>query len=387
MVSGPPRSADVVVIGGGPAGLAAAIAARRHGLSVVVADRGRPPVDKACGEGLMPDGVAALRAIGVDPAAMHGVPFRGIRFIDRTLAAEARFDQGCGIGSRRIEMHRALVAHAENAGVMSCWQSTVERLVPDVVTVGAQRVRCRWIVGADGLHSRVRQWAGLGGVPTPQMRVGIRQHYRVRPWTDLVEVYWHASGQAYVTPVAPNEVCVAVLNSVPVPRPDDITARFPGLAERLHGAEPIGPKRGGGTSTQRLPAVTRGRVALIGDASGSVDAVTGQGVTLAFRQAAALAEALAADDLSRYERTHRRVARGPAMMSRLLLLLGRDDRIRRLALRGLRACPYAFDRMLALHEAGTASEPDLPADLNAGLAPINSLPTSHLIDPRTDAVL
>src|ERR1022692_2180287 len=56
---------DLFVIGGGPAGLAAAIAARLKGLNVTLADGARPPIDKACGEGLMPDGLAALRSLGV----------------------------------------------------------------------------------------------------------------------------------------------------------------------------------------------------------------------------------------------------------------------------------------------------------------------------------
>ena len=62
-----PRSTDVFVIGGGPAGLAAAIAARRRGLDVTVADCSVPPIDKACGEGIMPDGLAATKMIDKGP--------------------------------------------------------------------------------------------------------------------------------------------------------------------------------------------------------------------------------------------------------------------------------------------------------------------------------
>ena len=70
---------DVFVVGGGPAGLAAAIAARRRGLDVLVADCSAPPLDKACGEGIMPDGLAAARSLGLDLEAA-GYPFRGICF-------------------------------------------------------------------------------------------------------------------------------------------------------------------------------------------------------------------------------------------------------------------------------------------------------------------
>ena len=104
MTPRPSRCTDVFVIGGGPAGLAAAIAARRRGLEVTVADRSQPPIDKACGEGIMPDGVAAARALGISLEDGGARPFRGIRFCERTLAVEAPFPEGSGI---RNTPHRA----------------------------------------------------------------------------------------------------------------------------------------------------------------------------------------------------------------------------------------------------------------------------------------
>jgi flavin-dependent dehydrogenase len=74
---------DVVIIGGGPAGLAAAIAVRRKGLRVLVIDRACPTIDKVCGEGLMPDGLAALANLGVTVASDKYVPFGAIRFLAR----------------------------------------------------------------------------------------------------------------------------------------------------------------------------------------------------------------------------------------------------------------------------------------------------------------
>ena len=71
------NSTDVFVIGGGPAGLAAAIAARQKGLRVIVADGAEPPIDKACGEGLMPDGLAALGHLGIQLPFEEAHPFAG----------------------------------------------------------------------------------------------------------------------------------------------------------------------------------------------------------------------------------------------------------------------------------------------------------------------
>ena len=85
---------DVFVVGGGPSGLATAIAARQRGLSVIVADGARPPIDKACGEGLMPDGVEALRRIGVTIPESLAQPFRGIRFVNGHQKAQAEFPSG-----------------------------------------------------------------------------------------------------------------------------------------------------------------------------------------------------------------------------------------------------------------------------------------------------
>lgn len=86
--------AEIVVAGGGPAGLAVAIRAREQGSSVIVVDARRPPIDKACGEGIMPNGVALLDRLGVriPPDRCHR--FHGIRWLDEASAVEASFPIG-----------------------------------------------------------------------------------------------------------------------------------------------------------------------------------------------------------------------------------------------------------------------------------------------------
>src|SRR5580658_4953626 len=112
---------DLLVIGGGPAGLAAAIAARREGLRVLVADSRRPPIDKACGEGLMPDALEASRNIGVEIPSSLGVTFRGIHFLGRDHDVAADFPEGCGLGVRRVALHQLLYEHAARAGTEFAW--------------------------------------------------------------------------------------------------------------------------------------------------------------------------------------------------------------------------------------------------------------------------
>ncbi len=118
------NSTDVFVIGGGPAGLAAAIAARQQGFRVMVADGAQPPIDKACGEGLMPDGLAALERLGIQLPIGEAYPFRGIRFLSAELSSEARFpDGGCGLAARRPSLHRVMMERAEQLGVDFLWRT------------------------------------------------------------------------------------------------------------------------------------------------------------------------------------------------------------------------------------------------------------------------
>ena len=348
-MDGLPSETDVFVVGGGPAGLAAAIAARQRGFEVVVADSAQPPIDKACGEGLMPDGVAALARLGVAATISHGFPFHGIRFVEDGSWAEACFPEGHGLGIRRPVLHRLLIERALADGVVLRWATPVSAFDAGAVRAGGRTVRCRWLLGADGLNSRVRRWAALEPAWSSVVRVGLRQHFRVAPWTDFVEVHWHDRCQAYVTPVGPNEICIALIGGRAGLRFADLPALFPELGRRLAGAQPASSVRGALSVSTRLRRVIRGRLALIGDASGSIDAITGEGLALAFRQATILAEALSRDDLTLYEAAHQRIGRMPRLMARLMLGLGGRAGMRRRALRVLACRPRTFNRLLAVH--------------------------------------
>jgi flavin-dependent dehydrogenase len=183
------NATDVFVIGGGPAGLAMAIAARQRGLRVVVADGMQPPIDKACGEGLMPDGLAALEQLGLQLPLEQAYPFRGIRFLSRSLSTDALFPSGgVGLAARRPVLHRVMMDRAAQVGADLLWGQTVRGIASDGVRVGNDFVRARWIVGADGSNSRVRRWAGLDASYRPRLRYAFRRHYRVAPWTDHIAV-------------------------------------------------------------------------------------------------------------------------------------------------------------------------------------------------------
>jgi menaquinone-9 beta-reductase len=360
---------DVFVAGGGPAGLATAIAARRKGLRVIVADGARRPVDKACGEGIMPDGLSALSELGVSLAFTAPAPFRGIRFIDEGITAEAVFPSGNGLGVRRAALHNALSQAAESAGAELLWGTPVNRIAPDGILIGRQLVKSRWIVGADGLRSRVRAWAGLERVSRVPRYLGLvgrfafRRHFHWHGRLEYMELHWGQNFQVYVTPVGATEACVVVISRDAHLRLEQAFVRFPRLTERL--GEPSGPAEAGAvTAMRRLRRVTRDPIALVGDASGSVDAITGEGLCLAFHQALALATALEREDLMGYERAHRRLMRRPALMGALLLSLEPRPWLRRRVFRAFGARPALFEKMLAVH-VGALKPVDLAA---AGLA-------------------
>ncbi len=336
---------DAAVVGGGPAGLAASIAARRKGLNVAVFEGiSTPgPIDKCCGEGLMPDAVDALRELGVVFPPSAAAPFAGIRFLESGCCAEARFPRQNGAGVRRTVLHSLLEERARDLGV------TVFRANP---VRDLQSIQARWIVAADGAQSALRRAAELEPDGVFPRRFATRLHFRVEAWTDLVEVYWTSGAQAYVTPVAGGEVGVAIVSREPR-RFQDLLPLFPQLQQRLRGAEASSTARGGVTVSRSLARVTRGNIALLGDASGSVDAVTGLGLSLAFQQAKALADALAEGDLSRYAAAHRRIVRMPRVMEALMLAMDRHDRFRRRAIRALDAEQGQFSRLLAIHNGAS----------------------------------
>jgi len=344
-----PGRTDVFVVGGGPAGLATAIAAGRHGLDVVVADQAVPPIDKACGEGVMPDGLAAALALGIDLERAGGYPFRGIRFQQSDRYVNADFPEGRALGIRRTALHPLLVGEAERAGVQLAWGMRTKGIAGDGAFVEGQFVRARWIVGADGGRSLVRRWAGLNGFRRESVRYGFRQHYALAPWSEFMEIHWGDQCQFYVTPIDSEAICVALLSHDPRFRITDALPLFPDLERRLGYAPVTTQERGAVSATRRLRRVATGHVALVGDASGSVDAITGEGLCLLFQQAAALGNAMAAGDLTLYERAHKRISRRPRFMSDLLLLLDRRRRIRRGVIRAMAAHPPIFERMLALH--------------------------------------
>jgi flavin-dependent dehydrogenase len=294
---------DVLVVGGGPVGLASAIEARLHGLSATVMEPRDAAIDKACGEGLMPGAIPALARLGVDPT---GFPVRGISYRDATRRVDHVFASGEGRGVRRTTLHATLFERARELGVQFS-TARVQSLEQDGASVTAAGVRARYLIGADGLHSTIRRLAGLertraAATPAADRRFGLRRHFRMEPESDFIEVYWTPDVEAYLTPVGGGIVGLAILGRRGIDY-DSAIAGIPGLAERVAASEPVSVLRGAGPFRQRTSRRSRGRILLVGDASGYVDAITGEGIRVGLAQSRLAIDCLVAEDPRRYERS------------------------------------------------------------------------------------
>jgi menaquinone-9 beta-reductase len=323
----------------------------------------KPPIDKACGEGLLPGALESLAALGFD--LKHDLDqtksslLRGVRFLGDSASSnhyttiQAAFPAKPGRGIRRTALHQLLLDRAASLGVRFHWENTLRSIATDnkiaAIHTNSQTLHARYLIGADGLQSRVATLAGLTAGTTHSHRIGLRQHYAIAPWSRFVEVYWSDHGQAYVTPIFSSEVCIAFVARKKNASRNLVLRHFPALERHLVAASPRGPQRGSVTLGRTLHRVTSGNIALIGDASGSVDAITGEGLALGFRQAAALAPALQADNLAAYQQAHRRIQRLPTLMSRSLLLMDRFPRLRDHTLNTFRRSPWLFERLLQIH--------------------------------------
>jgi menaquinone-9 beta-reductase len=344
------RDTEVIVAGAGPAGLATALELARRGVAPLVIERRQPPLDKACGEGIMPAGVRALEELGVVLPPDRCAEFHGVRFLDGPRRFEGRFSSGPGLGVRRTVLSEALLDRVQRAGIpveFGCTLHGWENRTDGVIAHTSRGdVSARLLIGADGLGSPIRARAGLA-TPVRRRRFGMRRHFRVTPWSPFVEVHWSASAEAYVTPVGRGEVGVAILWGGDGGSHATRLAAFPQLAARLRGAEPATDVRGAGPFWQGSRSRVAPGVALVGDAAGYTDAVTGEGITLSLVCARALAEVVAERrPLADYERAWRSLTRTHRAFATLLGFGVAHPRARSAAFAVLARHPALFERML-----------------------------------------
>ncbi len=356
------RTRDVAVAGGGPVGLAFAAAAAARGLDVLVLEARALPADKACGEGILPGGVAALEALGVRDALgpAEASPIRTLRWTDvEGPSVEIELPAPGGLGVRRTALSAALLARARAAGaevVRSGVEGHERREDEVLVRHGGGEARARLLVAADGLASPIRRREGLDVEPRGPRRYGLRRHLAVEPSARGVEVHLGDGLEAYLTPAGSGRLGVAFLFERPAPGGwDAMLARFPELEARLRGARVLSDDLGAGPLRRTARARVRDRLVLLGDAAGAIDALSGEGLSIGLRCALDLAaivpEALQGgatrEALLPYERAWRRRWRPYAWSTLALLAAVRRPSLRRALLRLSARDPRPLARLVA----------------------------------------
>jgi flavin-dependent dehydrogenase len=334
---------DLLIAGAGPVGLVTAIHAAQAGLEVAVIEPRSGTIDKACGEGLMPQTLDHLRSIGVDAP---GRDFVGIRYISDGKSVDARFKKHPGRGVRRTVLHEHLKSRAIELNVPFI-DGKVSEINQSEHCVQAAGIRSRYLIGADGLHSTIRNQLNLDVAPksTSTQRFGLRQHFCISPWSDFVEVYWSTNAEIYVTPVDDQTVGIAVLGTNKI---DfwKIISQFPKLNAMLSAANPASKLRGAGPLRQVVRARTLSRSLLVGDASGYVDALTGEGMRIGFEEGKAAVNAVLANDPSSYEKDWLNITRSYRLLAGGLLWASSQRFIRPLIVPTAVAFPRVFRQIV-----------------------------------------
>jgi flavin-dependent dehydrogenase len=347
---------DAVVVGGSVAGSTAARELARRGLKVALVDKARFPRGKACGEGLLPQGVAALREMGVE---VEGCRVRGLRFVAPSGAtAEADFPGGHGMVVRRERFDERLFrAAAEFPGVTAFEGTPYE----------AERFPARWVVGADGLKSQFHRRPEFQAAPPALRRVGLSTHVRgLEIDRNRVEVLLHDAGEVYIAPSDGDEALVSCLfrqDALPegASNQDRVLERLLSLdvlKGRTRGIAFTSPVLAVAPLGLRVGAVVSGDTLLVGDAAGAPDPITGEGMSLAVLSARAAAEAIASGRPLEYERERRRLAAGSDWLGRWLLRATRYPAIADRVVSSLVEHPDLFTKLLEI-AVGRRREGDL----------------------------
>lgn len=261
----------------------------------------------------MPHALALLQRMDVQPP---GKPFHGITYLDSRHRVTGRFRGGAGRGVRRTALHAGLLDAATAAGV-HIEHGDIGPVSQNATSVHCNGFHARYLAAADGLHSPIRTGLGLAQESRGPRRWGIRRHILMAPWSDCVEVYWSDDEEAYVTPVADDCVGIAVLTSRRGGFDEHLRA-FPALQERICG-QAHGQDRAAGPLRQKVRSRTAGRVMLVGDAAGYVDALTGEGLGIAFGAAEILVDCVAADRTGDYDRLWRKMSRRYRLLTAAVL--------------------------------------------------------------------
>lgn len=324
-MSTPDLACDLLVVGAGPAGSAAAAALARQGRDVLLVEASAHPRPKACAEYASPRIAEELLRLGVADAAWRGdaLPLAGMRVIRGDDAVDVRYRDARGArtawGLDRLSFDSALAAHAVAAGARLRERSTFDGLRwAGGKVVGARlqtadgqlTVGCQTLIGADGAHSAVARQLGVERPVRAPRRLGMVAHYEGLPdLADHGEMHVGPGWYVGLAPLGGGRLNVGM--ALPLDggsrqparrRFEAAIAGIPAVALRLEGRKRLTPIRGASPIGHRVARAAGPGWVLIGDAAGFIDPFTGEGIYRALRSARAAAEALADGDDGAEER-------------------------------------------------------------------------------------
>jgi menaquinone-9 beta-reductase len=324
-VNAVPAETDVLVVGGGPAGAAAAYHLARHGLDVTLVDRSSFPREKVCGDGLTPRSVAAMLHMGIDADDPRFERVLGLRVHSRDVTIELPWPEltswpTYGLVMPRAEFDHLLIQRARKAGARVLervdavgptfdggWVTGARVRDADDRDAEPTEIRARFTIAADGAASRFAKPAGVRRDDSRPLGIAARRYYRVpyhpgpwfESWLDLWEGDLLLPGYGWLFPVSDGRINLGagLLNTFKDFKQISAQRLFDAFATMLPAEWGIADETADGRilsgplpmSFDRVPQAVPGML-LVGDAAGAVNPFNGEGIAYAMETAEVAAD-------------------------------------------------------------------------------------------------